>query len=103
MRIVLSGITGCRNRGVEALVVATAEQVRARRPGATIDVLTLTPDEDAAALKHLEGVRFHHANMHGGADIWRHRLARLAGARLSPLSRIIAEARREVSRFVAAR
>lgn len=89
MRIVLSGITGCRNRGVEALVVATAEQVRARRPDAAIEVLTLTPGEDAVALGGLEWVRFHDANARRFADVWRHRFARVAGARWSPLARII--------------
>ncbi len=92
MRIVLSGITGCRNRGVEALIVSTVEQMRARLPNSAFDILTLTPEEDAAALKGLAGARFHHANARGGADLWRHRLARVAGAGLSPLSRVIAGA-----------
>lgn len=48
--IVLTGITGLRNRGVEALVRTTVEGLAARFPGARFSVFTLSPDYDAHAL-----------------------------------------------------
>jgi colanic acid/amylovoran biosynthesis protein len=59
---ILAGITGVRNRGVEALVVTTVEQFRLRRPDLEIRVLTRTPELDAAALRELDGATFHAAH-----------------------------------------
>jgi colanic acid/amylovoran biosynthesis protein len=51
MKIVLTGITGTRNRGVEAIAVPTVEQLRQRNPDLEIDFLTWTPDYDQIRLK----------------------------------------------------
>lgn len=50
MHAIITGITGLRNRGVEALVVPTIEQLCLRQPNLTIDVLTKTPDYDKIRL-----------------------------------------------------
>ena len=47
MKYAITGITGTRNRGVEALLVATIEQIRLRDPGAEFTVLTGDPAYDA--------------------------------------------------------
>lgn len=51
MNAIITGITGLRNRGVEALVIPTIEQLLQRQPNLAIDVLTLTPDYDAMRLE----------------------------------------------------
>jgi len=51
MRAVITGITGLRNRGVEALVVPTVEQLCQRQSKLSVDVLTKTPDYDAIRLQ----------------------------------------------------
>lgn len=51
MNAIITGITGLRNRGVEALVIPTIEQLLQRQPNLAIDVLTLTPDYDATRLE----------------------------------------------------
>jgi colanic acid/amylovoran biosynthesis protein len=51
MKAVITGITGLRNRGVEALVVPTIEQLSQRQPNLNVDVLTKTPDYDALRLQ----------------------------------------------------
>lgn len=51
MKIVITGITSFRNRGVEALVVTTLEQMRSRLPGARFLVLDRMPDYDASRLR----------------------------------------------------
>jgi len=48
MTFVLSGCNGFRNRGVEALVVPSVTQLRLRRPGEEVVVLTAAPDYDDA-------------------------------------------------------
>lgn len=88
----LAGITGVRNRGVEALVVTTVEQFRLRRPDLGIRVLTRTPDVDAAALRHLDGATFHAAHARTRSEIWRHRAARALSPAFSPLHAQIAGA-----------
>jgi len=50
MKVVITGITGFRNRGVEALVVPIVEQIRAREPDSAFTILTRTPDYDAQRL-----------------------------------------------------
>ncbi len=50
MNAIITGITGLRNRGVEALVIPTIEQLLQRQPNLAIDVLTLTPDYDTMRL-----------------------------------------------------
>lgn len=46
MKAIITGITGLRNRGVQALVIPTIEQLRQRYPNLDIQVLTDTPDYD---------------------------------------------------------
>lgn len=48
--ILVTGITGLRNRGVEALVVSIVEGVRHRRPNAPVTVMTRTRDYDELRL-----------------------------------------------------
>ncbi|MCX7595552.1 MAG: polysaccharide pyruvyl transferase family protein, partial [Fischerella sp.] len=53
MKAVITGITGLRNRGVEAMVVTTIEQLRQRQPNLDINILTETTDYDEIRLQHL--------------------------------------------------
>jgi colanic acid/amylovoran biosynthesis protein len=48
MNILITGITGFANRGVEALVVASVEELTRRMPAAQINVLSGTPQIDGA-------------------------------------------------------
>jgi colanic acid/amylovoran biosynthesis protein len=89
---ILAGITGVRNRGVEALVVTTVEQFRLRRPDLEIRVLTRTPELDAAALRELDGATFHAAHARTRSEIWQHRAARALTPAFSPLHSHIAGA-----------
>lgn len=50
MRVVITGISGLRNRGVEALVVPVVQQLQQRHPNIEIDVLTPSTDFDATRL-----------------------------------------------------
>lgn len=50
MKIAITGVTGFRNRGVEALVRPTIVHLRKSFPGAEICVATWSPDYDAARL-----------------------------------------------------
>ncbi len=52
MNIVITGVTGFRNRGVEALVRPTILQLAARHPQARITVVTWSPEYDALRLPH---------------------------------------------------
>lgn len=52
MKVVITGIFGLRNRGVEALVVPTIEQLHQRHPHLPISILTRTPDYDEIRLQH---------------------------------------------------
>ena len=49
--VVMTGITGLRNRGVEALVTTTIEQLQSRQSDLGITILTNTPDYDQAQLE----------------------------------------------------
>ncbi len=51
MNAIITGITGLRNRGVEALVIPTIEQLLERQPNLGIDVLTDSPDYDEIRLE----------------------------------------------------
>lgn len=51
MKALITGITGLRNRGVEALVVPTIEQLCIRQPNLTVNVLTKSPDYDELRLQ----------------------------------------------------
>ncbi|VEP13843.1 putative polysaccharide pyruvyl transferase [Hyella patelloides LEGE 07179] len=50
MKAIITGVTGFRNRGVEALVKTTVEQLLRRNPQLNIDILTETPDYDRIRL-----------------------------------------------------
>jgi len=51
MKAVITGVTGLRNRGVEALLTTTVDQLFQRHPNLTIDILTETPDYDQLRLR----------------------------------------------------
>lgn len=53
MKFAITGITGLRNRGVEALVSPSIEQLKKHVDGADINVLTRTPDYDRLRLNKL--------------------------------------------------
>lgn len=61
MNIVITGITSLRNRGVEALVVTTVEELCRRRQDLTVNILTRTPDYDKIRLQqhNVEPVQDH--------------------------------------------
>ncbi|MCG6137609.1 MAG: polysaccharide pyruvyl transferase family protein [Nostoc sp. LLA-1] len=52
MKLLITGITGMHNRGVEAFVVPTIEQLRQRNPEIEITLLTPTPDYDKIRLQN---------------------------------------------------
>ncbi|MDZ8077713.1 MAG: polysaccharide pyruvyl transferase family protein [Nostoc sp. DcaGUA01] len=51
MNAIITGVTGLRNRGVEALVIPTIQQLLERQPNLGIDVLTDSPDYDEIRLE----------------------------------------------------
>ncbi|MDB9303321.1 polysaccharide pyruvyl transferase family protein [Nodularia spumigena CS-591/12] len=51
MNLLITGISGMRNRGVEALVVPTIQQLRQRQPDIEINILTQSPDYDRNRLQ----------------------------------------------------
>jgi colanic acid/amylovoran biosynthesis protein len=51
MKIVITGVTGFRNRGVEALVRPTVENLLLRYPDAEITIATWSPDYDKSRLQ----------------------------------------------------
>jgi colanic acid/amylovoran biosynthesis protein len=53
MKFVITGITGMRNRGVEAITVPTIEQLRLLQPDIDINILSWSPDYDQIRLKPL--------------------------------------------------
>jgi colanic acid/amylovoran biosynthesis protein len=57
MKIIITGVTGLRNRGVEALVRTKIEQIKYRVPDCEIVVLSSTPDYDQLRLQ-MDKVRF---------------------------------------------
>jgi colanic acid/amylovoran biosynthesis protein len=50
-KVVITGVTGFRNRGVEALVTTTIEQLKTRFPDLETTVISHTPDYDYERLK----------------------------------------------------
>lgn len=46
MKITITGITGCRNRGVEAMVWVSTRQLLKYLPQSAIEIITETPDYD---------------------------------------------------------
>ncbi|WP_395748814.1 polysaccharide pyruvyl transferase family protein [Prosthecobacter sp.] len=50
MNIIITGVTGFRNRGVEALVRPTVNQLTSRYPDANIQIVTWSPAYDSARL-----------------------------------------------------
>ena len=54
MKAIITGITGLRNRGVEALVVPTVEQLQKRQPNLSVNVLTNTIDYDQLRLEQYQ-------------------------------------------------
>ncbi len=56
MSIAITNITGLRNRGVEARVVPTIEQLQLRHPNLDVNILTNTPDYDESRLQDYRGV-----------------------------------------------
>src|SRR3990172_9798865 len=55
--VLLTSITGMRNRGVEALVVSSVQQLWQRSPELPISILTRTPDYDALRTADLGPVK----------------------------------------------
>jgi polysaccharide pyruvyl transferase WcaK-like protein len=53
MKFVITGITGMRNRGVEAITVPTIEQLRLLQADAEINIHSWSPDYDQIRLKPL--------------------------------------------------
>jgi colanic acid/amylovoran biosynthesis protein len=51
MKMVITGITGLQNRGVEALVTSIIEETHKRAPDWMITVLTPTPDYDSQQIR----------------------------------------------------
>lgn len=52
MKALITGVTGFRNRGVEAIVVPTVEQLQQRQPNCEVEILTKTPDYDLMRLQN---------------------------------------------------
>ncbi len=46
MKALITGVTGFRNRGVEAIVIPTVEQLQQRQPDIEVQIFTKTPDYD---------------------------------------------------------
>lgn len=62
MKAVITGITGLRNRGVEALAVTTIEQLQQRQPQLSISILTETPDYDTIHLQEYSNIELLNAS-----------------------------------------
>jgi colanic acid/amylovoran biosynthesis protein len=56
MKAVITGITGLRNRGVEAMVVTTINQLRQRQPDLSISILTETADYDSIQIQQYNNI-----------------------------------------------
>lgn len=85
MRILITGLTGLGNRGVEALLVATVEGLAACFPGAEFLVSTWSPEADRRRYA-VAGVKWWHDPWPGAVTPrWRSRVARtvrsIAGGR----------------------
>ena len=51
MKALITGVTGFRNRGVEAIVIPTVEQLQQRQPNFEAQILTKTPEYDQIRLQ----------------------------------------------------
>ncbi|HEY9621765.1 MAG TPA: polysaccharide pyruvyl transferase family protein [Crinalium sp.] len=102
MKAVITGITGLRNRGVEALVVPTVEQLLQRQPSLAINVLTKTVDYDTTRLQHY-GVDLIEVPVNSGrGSRWRRLKAKLPFQKSAPSKLdVINQAIRESSVVVA--
>jgi len=85
VKIVVTGITGLRNRGVEALLITTVQQLQARLPDVSITTLSATPDYDNPRLKGYPAQAVHD----GLSKYHRGRIAKLR-AKAAPLASSIA-------------
>lgn len=82
MSVVITGIDGLRNRGVEALVVSSIEQLQQRQPNLTVNILTRTPDYDENRLQGYKGVNLVDDNLHSSPQL---------SSRQSRLRRVLAK------------
>jgi hypothetical protein len=55
MKILITGVTGFKNRGVEALVSPVIERLLAKDPNWRFEVTSWTTDYDAARFAHFGG------------------------------------------------
>ncbi|MEA5509371.1 polysaccharide pyruvyl transferase family protein [Crocosphaera sp. UHCC 0190] len=67
MKVVITGITGMRNRGVEAIIVPTIQELRKRQPDININLLTRSPDYDQIRLESYD-VKLHLESQHLGTQ-----------------------------------
>jgi len=66
MHVVITGVTGFRNRGVEALVRPAIQQLLEKYPGVQITVVTWSPEYDARRLSHPQVTYVEDAYLKGG-------------------------------------
>jgi colanic acid/amylovoran biosynthesis protein len=92
MKAAITGITGLRNRGVEAMVAVTIDQLIQYQPDLIIDVLTETPDYDQAQLQHPQQVNFINRHPTKGLKRWIHNKAAKFYKPLAPNYHILSEA-----------
>ncbi|WP_392531337.1 polysaccharide pyruvyl transferase family protein [Nostoc sp. C117] len=85
MKGIITGITGLRNRGVEALVIPSIEQLLERQPDLTIDVLTDSPDYDETRLE-VFGSKPINDNLKNANRTRIHKLRNIASQFYQPLS-----------------
>ncbi len=74
-KVVLTGVTGLRNRGVEALVVTTIAGLRAQWPAAQITVLSRSPEYDSFRLIGCTDVKVIANTLHD-LQPWREQMTR---------------------------
>jgi len=67
MKIVITGVTGFRNRGVEALVRPTVEQLKSRYANASIQIVSRSPGYDEQRLNNPHTSYLQDAFYQGGA------------------------------------
>lgn len=83
MKAVITGVTGLRNRGVEALVSTTVEQLSHRQPNLIINILTETPDYDRVRLQQ-DNVNL--LSMHSNYNGWMQKLRGKSSKFYKPLA-----------------
>ena len=87
MHCVITGVTGLRNRGVEALVLPIIEGVRAKYPDAKITLATNTPPFDAMRLDVL-GIDVIHFAQPGNLQSVRNLMGKIVGGGNNRLKRL---------------